>query len=795
MSQLPLEIQSALSRLRWGIRRYVFFEGIAVLVVLACLMFWVTFGLDVVYFSFAKLELPAPLRQFALVVMVTVLVGIAFGWILLRLFQSLRRKDLALALERRFPQLNDQLITTVEMEQSATSELQNELISRTRREAASKLASLDLDETFDLKPLKKLGVVAAVLFATLAAFSVANAAGVERWVNAFLLGKADYWDPFRQQALQLKVIAQPGERIREFDSDRIYKHPRGSDLQLLVLNNEKAIPPESVDLQFVAFTPSGTQRGRSTMSRISESQFVQTISQVVDDHHLWIRGGDFINQFPYRIQVVDPPEVNAISLQCDYPSYTGLDGQEDQLVRVVGTQVSLPMETAFELQVECNKPIRFVDIRSDRFEFSASIDDNEGGSDLSKATWRILDERGDVVETIDATSWIDPNLSPERVSFGIPFLVTTQTQDDAQAVDGSIPIPADSNLKIVLKDDDEIYSPEPATLMINGIVDRPPVIDTKRTGVGTLVTRNASLPIEGTLTDDYGLADAWFGYRIGSEQGDNRTPLENEPSGQTEFKLGNATKDAVERFNLRPLKLQEGQSLTVGVYAEDGDELNGPHVAHGELFNFKIVSDDELLARLFDREVNLRLRFEQIRLEVGDLRKELDQQIATAVTYDADPNQENLASTLSVFVERSLHQLRKNHTESRAIEVSFRDLREEMVNNNVHNREKLDRIDNGVLAPLEVLNNDLFDDADQGYALQRLALQRKNNIEQAFTETVPAVDDLLAQMDKILENMRNRGSINDLIQNLRKTIDEQRKLLEETEDKRIQEDFFFDFDE
>ena len=794
MSPLPKEIQRVLNRLRWAIRRYVFLEGIALLVTLASLMFWITFGVDVAYFKLSRLELPTTFRLFALVVMVAVLAGIAGVWIFLRLLHSLRRKDLALVLERRFPQLNDQLITTIELDQPATSELQSAMLEQTRREAAAKVAALDLTSTFDLKPLRQMAVVATVLICTLAVFSVANAAGVQRWVNAFLLGRNGYWEPYRQQSLLLKVIAQPGERIKEFDKDRTYKHPRGSDLNLLVVNNESGISPQAVDVQYMSFSATGSQRGRATMSRTGEDRFEQVISQVVDDHHLWIRGGDFTNRYPYRIQVVDPPEVNELSLKCDYPSYTGMDGQEDQLVRVVGTQVSLPMETAFILQARCNKPIRFVDVRSDRFQLSV---ERNNETQQSTTSLTLFDDKQDVIKVLDVIDSAAPVFTDDRTAFEIPLQVTTKAEETWSTLDGTtdsaLAILPDSTLKITLADDDDIYSPEPAALLITGIVDRPPVIDTKRTGVGTLVTRNASLPIQGSLTDDYGLADAWFGYRLGSETGDNQLPLAHAPTGQTTFALGSETKEAVERFNLRPLKLQEGQILTLGVYAKDGDDLNGPHIAHGELFNFKIVSDDELESRLIDRELNLRLRFEQIREEVGDLREELTKHLQSAEEFDNTPAEDSPpASVLSSFVERSLHQLRKNHTESRAIEISFLELREEMVNNNVHNREKLDRIDNGVISPLNVLNDKLFDEADKRYALQRLKLQRQSGVQEAVRQTIPAVDEVLAQMDRILESMRTRGSINDLIQNLQDAIERQRKLLEETENKRIEENFFFD---
>lgn len=800
MTQIPAEIQTTLKRFRRWIRRYILLEGLAVLIAVACLMFWATFLLDVAYFRFSNLELPTSFRLICLLVMVGVLAGLAISWVLLRLFKQFRMKDLALALERRFPQLRDQLITTVQMEHEQATPLKASMIERTSREAAAKLSQLPLEETFDQTPLKRLAITATVLFCTLAVFSVANAAGMERWVQAYIFAEDNYWDPFRQQSLTVKIIAQPGELIKEFDENRIYKHPRGADLQLLVESNDEAVSPEDVTVQYIAFEGNTTGRGRANMNRFGDGQFRHTFSRVVDDHRLWIRGGDFVNRTPYRIQIVDPPQVDQMILKCDYPSYTGKDGIEDQLISVVGTQVSLPMETKFELQGRCNKPLRVVDIRSNRFQLSFGFKADKTGK-LAKPTTLILrDDENQILRTIEVNASAGSLLSEGGMNFVVPFLITAQAEQAwekfGDLVELPIPIPPDSALKIFLEDEDDIYSPEPASLTVNGIVDEPPVIDTRRTGVGALVTRNASIPIEGLLTDDYGVTNAWFGFKVGSAENKQTRPLGSLPQGQNEFTLNDKTNKKVERFDLRPLKLQEGESLTLAIYAQDGDDLNGPHISHGEIFSFKVVTDDELLAQLFNREVNLRLRFEQIRSEVGDLRELLGERSANLNSLDeqGSATQEE-AANLSAFVERSLHQLRKNQTESRSIEISFRDLREEMVNNGIDTKDKLDRIDNGVIKPLLVLNDDLFITADERYALQRLSLQRGTGIADAMNETIPTVDTVIAQMDRILDEMRDRGTINDVIQNLQNLIEKQRKLHKETEEKRINENFFFDFDQ
>lgn len=800
MSQIPKEVHTVLCKFRRWIRRYILLEGVALVVAVACLMFWATLLLDVVYFRVSNLELPTTFRLIVLMAMVGILVGLMMSWVLLRLLRRFRLNDLALVLERRFPQLRDQLITTVEMQHEPATPLKSRMLEQTGREAANKVAQLPLEETFDRTPLKRLLVTATVLLSTLAVLGVANASSMERWVNAYLLAKDDYWDPYRRHALSVKVVAQPGERLKEFDDDRVYQHPRGADLQLLVHSVSNVEAPETVSVQYRAFTGRSAERGRAWMNRFGEEQFRHTFSRVVDDHHLWIRGGDFVNRRPFRVQVVDPPQVDALSIEPDYPSYTGMDGLEDQLLEVVGTQISLPMETQFVLHAQCNKQLRGVQLRSNRLEVSFGF---ESSGATQRPTELILrDAESRIVKTVLINAPAEALFTRDETGFRLPLRITSQAEEQwAQLeVPAELPIPIlpDMAFKLFLEDIDDIYSPEPSTLMINGIVDQAPVVDTRRTGIGSIVTRNARIPVEGKITDDYGVLGAWFGFHIDESEDEQIVPFSRSPTGQKEWVLDDQNGDRVdrpvERFHLRPLKLQEGQTLTLAVHAIDGDVHNGPHVAHGERFAFRVVSDDELMARLFERERNLRLRFEQNRAEMGELRKLLAEQ-AGELTQQADARTKADRDRLSSFVERSLHQLRKNHTESRSIEVSFRDLRAEMVNNGVDTKEKLERIDNGVIAPLSVLNEQLMPAADQRYALQRLALQRDGDISEAIQETLVAVDAVLAQMDRILEEMLDRGTMNDVIQNLQNLIEKQRELLEQTEEKRIQENFFFDFDQ
>ena len=66
--------------------------------------------------------------------------------------------------------------------------------------------------------------------------------------------------------------------------------------------------------------------------------------------------------------------------------------------------------------------------------------------------------------------------------------------------------------------------------------------------------------------------------------------------------------------------------LILTVYTEDGDNINGPHIVRQKPqpeYIFKVVSQDELLAILYQKELGLLSRFQQIITEVKGVEADL----------------------------------------------------------------------------------------------------------------------------------------------------------------------------
>lgn len=812
-TRLPPDIREALQALRTRIRKYVLLHGSAVFLALLCGLFWLGLTFDVVHFQIRKLELPEWFRIGFLLVVVGLLTAALVSSILLRILRGYRFKALALVLERQFPQLGDRLITAVELSDdpgNADSGLGGAMLQRTVLDAGQRVKALDLDQVFNRVPLRRWTVIASVLCVSVLMLGVLDSQAMERWFNAYVLLRKDYWEPYRRSSMNVSILAQPGDRVRKFDEHGVYKHPRGRDLTVVAEVPEGRQVPDDVDLKYRAVQARGSSRGRVGMSPQSERRFRHTLAEVIDPLDLWVTGGDYINREPFHIEIVDPPRIERITLQCDYPDYTGMDAFADQVRVVQETQVSLPVESGFVLDAFSNKQLQGVHLRCEHFELTFAPDRSAPTPSRLTVNPPADDDSAEHVEPRILN--IDPALagqwfSTDRTSVHVPFSLLTAARDRLSELDESslepaqftaLPLPPDTQLQIYLHDTDDIQSDEPTVLTVNGTPDQPPVVDIARQGVREQITRMAEIPIGGSLKDDYGLTDAWFGYRLVLEDGADadytRTDLAAAPRGQAGFTLGTSEGDHLERFRVLPLDLRVDQKLELTVFARDTDNLNGPHVAHGEIYTFQIVTPEQLLANLYDRELNLRQRFEQIRDEVTGVREDLmqhraryeegvqlrNQNDAQGNSRDRQEELRKITVAVAACAERNLHLIRKNHTESRSVEVGFGEIRAEMVNNRVDTPTALQRIDFGVLKPLAIVNNSDFPEIDQALGLFHLANERNDDPRPAIDRAVVAIDDLLDRMKGILAEMEQRKEFNEVVRMLQEILDQQKELRDRT---------------
>jgi hypothetical protein len=404
---------------------------------------------------------------------------------------------------------------------------------------------------------------------------------------------------------------------------------------------------------------------------------------------------------------------------------------------------------------------------------------------------------------------------PFHISSGAVARLAGQIED----LNAPLPLPPDRELRVYLEDSDDIIGTSPTRLTINGTVDQPPIVEARLRGISSAITRRASIPVTGIIRDDYGIIKARFEFMVdanrpaegGDIEGDN--PEDDPPEAEEqkwrvrqfrirpednplEFTLERSPDDRypAARFEVLPLDLQIGQELTLTVYAEDGDDVNGPHSTQGEKYRFRVVSNEELLSILYGRELGIRRRFEQIIEEVQETRQDLTlhrERLAEADKLRAAGNQQDKLKEIDDAVGnsagRNFHQVSKNHSETRDVTQSFRELLEELSNNGVHTDEQVRRIEALIVAPLDEITKIDFPAVLTTVNLFKQAHEKGADSRRQIGDSIETLDALLLHMQKVLDEMEDLVEFHEALKDLETIIQQQTDLEKATLEKQKKE--------
>ena len=838
LNSLPPEARFILDQLKSRIRSYVFWEGLALVVAVLGFLFWATFAFDWAYFQLSHLELPRWFRAAVLISGISLVAMGAFSWIGLRMFRGFRTKALAMVLERRFPELDDRLVTAVE---AAEGPAENEspvtaaMLQKTLNDVAKVTKSLDLGSVFDSQPLRRASMVAIGFVVSILGLMVVDSAAMERWIAGYVRLQDGYWA--RETELAVKVVVQPGDQLREF-VDNHYRHPKGGDLVLSIEVPPGKTRPERIRLD----SRMGRGLTQIWLTPSSDNVFRHTFVGLIEDARLWVSGGDFSHPNPYVVEVVSPPEVTKVTLHSLYPEYTGLNqrganGTSRTPNELKGSQISLPMMTDFVMEIAANKPLRQA-----RIEGDAGPDRWEIALVAGASPTIVLMSQDGKPQLKFPLSQSDGDLAIKgQNSFSLAFVldpdgaiklpaVLRGWAESGKPVTLPLPLPPDGLLRVTLEDVDQIVSPTPTRFTINGIADQPPIVETKLKGIGTSITRKARIPISGTVIDDYGVDSVAFDFKVDDATEWQKRNLAAPPTnGPREFALQRSENEAYERFDVLPLDLSIKQRLTLTVTALDSctvpssSSIGSPvsvgegnvasqsttaHRSQGLKFVFVIIPEEELLSMLYGRELNLRKRVEQIISESKTTLTELQNQhdklskpasstqgvggggatnSAPADGRTPSPLDERVKANLpglNAAADRSLHGVRKNAIETAGVESAFAEIREELINNAADTPATLERLDVKILAPLNVINAKNFPNLDGALGLFRLALEKETDPTVPLETSIDEMTTLIERLEAILGEMAEMARFDAVLEDLKKTIKAEMDLLEETKRKR-----------
>lgn len=790
---LPAAVRELLRKLRGGLRRYTLLSGISIVVSVLVTAFWVTTGLDAAWFALQKLELPVGLR----ILILAGLVG-GSGWVVTRyllrpVFRRTTDSELALVLERRFPEFQDRLMTVVEPPpESGPNAVSRSMLQRTMQAADEVAGRVSADEVFDATPLKKQLALATFAIGSVVLLAAFQPSLLQRWWNAFVLCQDVYH--VRQTQLNFTVIAQPGDRklkFRKTPDAWIYLHPRGADFELQMTvpegeseHGQQWQVPDRVRVDVQRFDGS---RSRTYVTPTAERTFRFILTRLQETVSIEVLAGDFRTRVPLKVKAVAPPSIDTMRADCTFPEYTGLNGQRESQIPILGSEISLPIGTTLTLSATANKPLQSARITTDRFEIfgdrnatqivprsnytgPTSLESpllSDDGLRLSLPLRIALAQTADNVSTKSKTGDSKTGDSEGSTADGDIAASDDASGSEADSTDEAwLPIPSNTLLKFELHDEDDIQSSAPESLQLQGVPDRPPVVAVRAQGVGNAITRKAVIPMTGIIRDDYGLVSAEYQFLVDDETNWRTRKFLNPFRPQSEYNLEAANGPGSEFFRVQEL-VSEGQTLALTIVATDGCTIPAPNTARAEPMVFRIVSDEELLSLLYSRELTLRRRFEETILQLTQIQDDLEFHRSIAARADsADPGPDRATDVSALATSARLNgdSLRRQANELTAIADEFEQIRQQLINNSIPPQQLAADMQQNIIEPLRLALSGRLEAADRALSRFRVAAGGGQPTQAALQESLAEIQGLLDELRLILENVRDMAEFHEIYQ-------------------------------
>lgn len=556
-------IRTDLQRLRLRLKGlFVRYGAGKSLTVLACALI-VLFTLD------RWLSLPASVRVVLALLTVVVVARVVWRDLLSPLRRSIGVRDLAMQVEKRFPDLDGRLISVLELDGDALDASRNvsvELVDELRHDTERRLRDVRFDAILEPKPAWRMVGAATALLAIVVGYAITHPELTRIFAQRVVGGDAR-WP--QRTTLRIGFPETATHFVVETEAERPVrvKLARGASLPVTVT-------VEGDEPEFVELAPA-SGIGTVPLVRSGEREWTGRFRAVRDDFSFVARGGDDDGaDREIAVSVFAAPSVAAVEATLDFPSYTGLARRVEprgDLEAPVGTQVTL--------RVRPSEPV---------------------------ATALLVFEG-------------------EKGQFALEPLPADATTSDADrgVMTGSFVVSESTSYSLQLTGTNGFKNLEPATYAVVAIKDRNPVLRLLEPQLADLnVVQNGIVPIRVATDDDFGIAALTLAL---STQG-TTTPTEFDLAKDAQDPN---TKARLLTFSLLdlgatsipheggPRKAQVNDSFTYVVAAVDNKEdATGAKVGNRvEVKDRRIdvVSESELLRELTERQIRRKDEVKQLR--------------------------------------------------------------------------------------------------------------------------------------------------------------------------------------
>jgi len=726
-----LTIRRFLDRVRQRARRWIWVETAAQFGLVTALWFWATLLLDWL------IEPPPGIRLLAALVLVVWLLGLVSFRLVGRLRTRLRDEPLALLVERTHPEMADSLSTAVELNSRQADPafpVDGDLLARTTSAAAAAVNRVSISQLFKRRRLLRLAGLSGFAIGTVVAVLVLVPELREIW-----------W----RRLVQLDEAAWPRRvtlAVTDFP-EGIRRVARGSDVEILVTATAEGDLPTVVELRSRggdgwATVRMGTRGGRQNKSQT----FGHTLRDVSEDLDLEIRGGD-ARLRGLTVIAVEPPTLASLELTVTPPSYIGGAARPLPATRLV----EVPAAATVTLTATASKPLSQAVIR----KLPAADAEPESAAKVIAT----LSTSQPAAQPTDRTTDQEGRGGSDTVR----QLTGTVTE-----------VLTDCTLDISFTDTTGISNQQPIRFQLLARPDEPPRLTLKLDGISTAVTPAAVIPVVGTIEDDHGLNTAAIQIRR-LPRGETEAAVTSHPIVVAESSpVATLTPAKPASIAVATVAATVGDRLELTVTAEDRCGLaSGPQVSRTDPWSLQVVPPEKLLAMLEAREIILRRRFESLLADFQQTRDRL------AANRPGEPS-ESTPSPPALMASRLAEAANRASGETTEIAQAFREIAHELANNSLLTAELEGRLVRQIAAPLEGIVSG---------AIRQLTAACRSARTAAPTppaELLTLTDTCLDQLRAVLDRMIELETFNEVVDSLRKLIEQQEAIQQETERQRKQ---------
>jgi hypothetical protein len=513
--------------------------------------------------------------------------------------------------------------------------------------------------------------------------------------------------------------------------------PQGDALTVRV-----AVTGPVPDQVFLAYDFQGGDEGTEPMSRTGEREFTLTLDAVVENVVLRAEGGDALPA-ELVVTVVERPRIDDLAVRVTFPSYMERD---PELVPPTEGELRLPRGATINVAGRSHKRLdeAFLLFANERKVPLVRGEDGHGfRGDFAPETSGLL-----VVDVIDG----------DRLGAGAPP-------------------------KLLLRIGD----------------DKPPTIDFRLRGIGSLVTSHARIPGELKVKDDFGLRAIDASMRVVEDAPADAKPV---PDGQkppeVPFEAAQATlTNELPRSALRyetpatvdflqwnpapdqdakENRIRPGMLVSMRFGATDNFGPGEPHHGYGETLTFRVVTREKLLEELRRRQVEQRQELERIVTDEQSAMLELKETVGPKEAGDRE------ARVRASFKALARRQQALGRRVAFVADIYQRILWE-YENNRLIEANKVRQMEALIPQPLTALAKEAFP------ATSRLVDTFSTTGDEATrSSAVTGYEDILRRLRAVLQEMEQAETLAALLEDLRVVIKIEDSVIQEVESRKRAEE-------